>query len=384
MGLKSYITRKFNTLMREHSLAVEHLTSQVEDLQKQLAQLNAEMHGAVMDIHNNVKYGHGRLEEVERYMQTLARHEELRFWQLYRQQDESLEDAQRRFFYTLPSAEGDLRLYQQGNAQLLSKFADYCKTHEIKFWLVFGTLLGAWRHGGFIPWDDDLDVAMPREDLVELMALLSTDPCFEATVIYDRAAFSRQIRFRYREPTNPCFVDIFPVDWSTLSLEESLTHYEATRDSLENELEQLLDDEDCPWTKEIYLPEGREGTLPIKALFDTYVKDMPMPKEPSASSPDAGGQILFWGVDNLRLQRRENSVYPLSQIFPLTKVEFEGRAYPAPCDIRGTLRQTYGDYLELPLDILYHYAHVDKTVLAGNAQRSAILSQLGVTEGPPQ
>jgi len=48
---------------------------------------------------------------------------------------------------------------------LLSAFADLCNRYNLNWWIDFGTLLGAIRHEGhFIPWDDDLDVSMPRED----------------------------------------------------------------------------------------------------------------------------------------------------------------------------------------------------------------------------
>ena len=47
---------------------------------------------------------------------------------------------------------------------MLMEFEKVCKKYGLKFWAVFGTLLGTVRHKGFIPWDDDIDVCMPRED----------------------------------------------------------------------------------------------------------------------------------------------------------------------------------------------------------------------------
>ena len=54
---------------------------------------------------------------------------------------------------------------------LLLDFDKYCKQNNLRYYLCYGTLIGAVRHKGFIPWDDDIDVIMPREDYEKLMAL---------------------------------------------------------------------------------------------------------------------------------------------------------------------------------------------------------------------
>ena len=51
---------------------------------------------------------------------------------------------------------------------LLNEFARVCKEHDLKWFAHAGTLLGAIRHQGFIPWDDDIDVTMPRADYIQL------------------------------------------------------------------------------------------------------------------------------------------------------------------------------------------------------------------------
>jgi lipopolysaccharide cholinephosphotransferase len=54
---------------------------------------------------------------------------------------------------------------------LYREFARVCDEYGLKYYMIYGGLLGAVRHGGFIPWDDDLDVCMPREDYDKLCAL---------------------------------------------------------------------------------------------------------------------------------------------------------------------------------------------------------------------
>ena len=69
---------------------------------------------------------------------------------------------------SVPQATGKLRLLQDGNTTLLALFAKKCEENGLRYWMDYGTLLGAVRHKGFIPWDDDLDVSMLRTDYEKL------------------------------------------------------------------------------------------------------------------------------------------------------------------------------------------------------------------------
>ena len=65
-----------------------------------------------------------------------------------------------------------LRVHQHRMMELLLAFDAICKRHQIRYWLIGGTLIGAARHQGFIPWDDDMDVQMLREDYLRMLEIL--------------------------------------------------------------------------------------------------------------------------------------------------------------------------------------------------------------------
>lgn len=89
---------------------------------------------------------------------------------------------------------------------MIQEFDRLCRKNNITYWVYFGTLLGAVRHQGFIPWDDDVDIMMPRKDFDRLMSMTSAefgarDPYFLQNINTDPTYSKYLQRFRRSDTT---------------------------------------------------------------------------------------------------------------------------------------------------------------------------------------
>ena len=94
-----------------------------------------------------------------------------------------------------------LRTLQLTELEILREFDSLCRKHGLQYYIVGGTLIGAVRHGGFIPWDDDIDVSMPKKDFRKLCKIANKEigeACFLQTRKTDRKCQMKLFRSRQR------------------------------------------------------------------------------------------------------------------------------------------------------------------------------------------
>lgn len=131
------------------------------------------------------------------------------------------------FDFLQSSEEEPLRKLQLVELQIMKCFARMCEENGLRYYLLGGTLLGAVRHGGFIPWDDDVDLCMPRPDYVKFLELAETelsDSNYKVLSIYNDSTYRQGMakvtanvlrivnRSANEERIEDAWIDIIPLD----------------------------------------------------------------------------------------------------------------------------------------------------------------------------
>ena len=231
---------------------------------------------------------------------------------------------------------------------ILDDVTCFCDSHHLKYYLGYGTLIGAIRHKGFIPWDDDIDIQMPRQDYEEFICLYRQSGKYSLLTPYDQECY-----FMWTKVYNPDTVrkenyvdykkfkligvdiDIFPMDgqpedwkdYKKVTDKRLMLHWFIVRGVMP--LSGLS-------VKEFLVSALCHMFNPRK-LIDKYLKSsVVLPYQDSK----------YVGFSDCLCPYRDRH---RREVFgKRVKVQFENGEYWAPAGYDEYLRNLYGDYMQLP------------------------------------
>lgn len=247
-----------------------------------------------------------------------------------------------------------LREIQLKELELLKKFDKFCQENRLEYFLCGGTLLGAIRHKGFIPWDDDIDVFMPRPEFGKLQKLLKKNNKLEnaeftsyflKNSIYPYIKLE-DMRSLYKESdavrdTNRIWIDIFAIDGfsnnqvldfilvKTVKVLRFFLARFLKRAVLENEVNKIKKFFHLILSPIVLLFPANTWAKTIEAVCMTV---------PYNKTAYVGGVQWGYGL---------NEKLPKSGIERID-VEFEGCIFPGLKCYEQYLTQLYGNYMEFP------------------------------------
>ena len=237
---------------------------------------------------------------------------------------------------------------------LLNRFAEACKKENLKWFVGFGTLLGTIRHKGFIPWDDDLDIWMPRNDydrLVEVGPSLFTAPYFFQTTLNDMDYYNAFARLRNSNTTgvlvsgnNDCnngiYIDIIPLDghYRNKNVQKCIYEYIYMRNIVAHAYAYNIN----PRFVTRMISKVLRNPLVHYDMKKNYLSVNRIARRNTWKEAENVGVVVFTAYPFKRntFPKRcfENSVYkPFEQLF-----------VPVPEGYDEGLRIIYGDYMEFP------------------------------------
>lgn len=249
-----------------------------------------------------------------------------------------------------------LRKVQLTQLDIAKEIKRVCEENGIKYFLCCGTLLGAVRHGGFIPWDDDLDIGMLRADYETFCKVAPkalkpeyflqnwhTEPAY--ALPFGKVMRRNTVYLEKKKTTklqgNGIYVDIFPFDYvpvnmcQRMKLTRKLMHLFRTK-LMKSNYQPWMNEDRIVWKKRLgYLYYQAKALFASNAelieKFDALVK----------SAPESGVLIRQDGIAN-------QEFYESRWFEVLQMRKFEDEEFPVPEEYDAILTAQYGDYMQLP------------------------------------
>lgn len=237
---------------------------------------------------------------------------------------------------------------------------DFLDANDINWCACGGTALGAIRHHGMIPWDDDIDIWIPRKDYnklvsiknnlkesnLELVSLQEYDGYYNVmSKICDTGSTLWEIE------TLQCiygvYIDIFPLDVSDITVQEYLDKHNKVfywRKQYQRSISRYSSKYIFTLIKHFYI-KTLLSILPtfFHRMFSSHYKKKFIVSESSLSGKSLGNFVCAIGGSYM-----EKEYLPYNVVFPCSKMQFEGLLINVPADIDSYLKQVYGDYMTPP------------------------------------
>ncbi len=255
--------------------------------------------------------------------------------------------------------------------EMLKLFIDICAQLKLRYYMLGGTLLGAVRHKGFIPWDDDIDVGMPREDyeifLQRAQALMpekyflqtfETDPEWPANFakIRDSETTFVETSVRNCKINHGVYVDIFPLDYYPDAPKQRKI-FKIKNKLFVSRIANEFYFSSTPSIKKC------AGLLVAKLLYPSLTKTLRRREKMFKSVRD--GKFIVnhcgaWGA---------KEIVPAAWYGDGCFLEFEGLRVCAPVEYDKWLTQVYGDYMQFPPPEKRKAHHYNDAVDLGRSYR---------------
>lgn len=240
-----------------------------------------------------------------------------------------------------------LKEHQTALFALLTEFDRVCRELEIPYVLFGGTMLGAVRHQGFVPWDDDVDVLMMRPDYERFLkaapAVLDHEkfylqkefsehwPLFFSKLRLNNTACLEKYHPKDLQTHQGVYIDIFPCD-------------NGARTELGRRIQFLASK--IVIAKGLY-QRGYDTDSRIKKLFMQLCRVLPMKPALRLSQSGSGdSKMVHTFLGGARSYGK--NIYPRELFAHRTMASFEGGQFPIPARYDELLRLLYGDYMRLP------------------------------------
>mgnify|MGYP002677881867 FL=1 len=248
-----------------------------------------------------------------------------------------------------------LRKVQLVQLEIACEIKRVCEENQISFFLDAGTLIGAVRHQGFIPWDDDLDIGMLRKDYNRFVEIapkaLNEEYVWQSWTNDEHYALPfgkvRKRNTLYLEEKtqhlqhNGFYVDVFPFDYAPVD--------EGERKKL---LKKRMDLSRCILIKENYKPwvengkinwKKKAGYLWYQVIASRYSKSALVQEYENAVAEVAPSEWVYEQFGDSHIH-----YYRLEWLKETAKKIFENSEFPIPIGTDKFLREEYGDYMQLP------------------------------------